>query len=112
MKKFLKSFWWIGLALLAFELFLYLARAKWDVVDWIILGAGAAWLIVSVIVNFSSLREKVITRSARYGLNMFLMIVIVMGIIVFVDILTAKHSKRFDLTEGKRFTLSEQTQKC
>jgi ABC-type uncharacterized transport system involved in gliding motility auxiliary subunit len=111
MKKFLKSFWWIGLALLAFELFLYLARAKWDVVDWIILGAGAAWLIVSVIVNFSSLREKVITRSARYGLNMFLMIVIVLGIIVFVDILTAKHSKRFDLTEGKRFTLSEQTQK-
>jgi ABC-type uncharacterized transport system involved in gliding motility auxiliary subunit len=111
MKKFLKSFWWIGLILLAFELLLYLARAKWDIVDWIILGVAAAWLIVSVIVNFSSLREKVVTRSARYGLNMFLMIVIVMGIIVFVDILTAKHSKRFDLTEEKRFTLSPQTQK-
>jgi ABC-type uncharacterized transport system involved in gliding motility auxiliary subunit len=111
MKKFTKSFWWIGLALLAFELFFYLARATWDIVDWVILGVGTAWLIVAVIFNFSDLREKVITRSARYGLNMFLMIVIVLGIIVFVDVLTAKHSKRFDLTEGKRFTLSEQTQK-
>jgi ABC-type uncharacterized transport system involved in gliding motility auxiliary subunit len=111
MKKFMKSFWWIGLALLAFELFLYLARATWDIVDWIILGVGAAWLIVAVIFNFSILREKVITRSARYGLNMFLMIIIMLGIIVFVDILTSKYSKQFDLTENKRYTLSQQTQK-
>ncbi len=111
MKKFMRSFWWIGLALLAFELFLYLARATWDIVDWVILGVGVAWLIVAVIFNFSNLREKVITRSARYGLNMFLMIIIVLGIIVFVDILTSKYSKQFDLTENKRYTLAQQTQK-
>lgn len=110
-KKFVKSVWWIGLIILAIELFFYLARATWEILDWILLGVGAGLLILSAVLNFSILKEKVVTRSARYGLNMFLMIAIVLGIIVFVDILTSKHSKRFDLTEEKRFTLSDQTQK-
>ena len=110
-KKYLKSAWWIGLAVLMVELFLYLTRAKWEMLNWILLGIGAALLISSIIINFPTLREKVVTRSARYGLNMALMIIIVLGIVVFADIFTSKHNKRFDLTEEKRYTLSPQTQK-
>jgi ABC-type uncharacterized transport system involved in gliding motility auxiliary subunit len=48
-------------------------------------------------------------KSLRYSLNTFINVVLTLGIIVFVVLLSKSHHKRFDLTEEKKFTLSEQT---
>ncbi|MBW2330948.1 MAG: hypothetical protein JRF30_08485 [Deltaproteobacteria bacterium] len=50
-------------------------------------------------------------RSTRHGTSALILVLLVLGILVFVEAISARHSARFDLTAGKRFTLSEQTLK-
>jgi ABC-type uncharacterized transport system involved in gliding motility auxiliary subunit len=50
-------------------------------------------------------------RSARYGTNMALMILIVLGIVAVVALLSANHNWRLDATQNKRYSLAPQTVK-
>jgi ABC-type uncharacterized transport system involved in gliding motility auxiliary subunit len=54
-------------------------------------------------------RTMNIKKSIKYSFNTFFTTVLVLGIIVVVLMLSHSHNKRFDLTEEKKFTLSEQT---
>jgi len=48
-------------------------------------------------------------RSLKYGSNTFLLIVIVLAVVAMVNFLSAKHHQRFDVTEGKLYSLADQT---
>ena len=48
-------------------------------------------------------------RSLKYGANTTVMTLIVLGIIVIVEAISARHSYRWDVTSNQRYTLSEQT---
>ena len=48
-------------------------------------------------------------RSLKYGVNTLLTIVLVLGIMVITVLYSFSHHKRFDLTEEKKYTLSEQS---
>jgi ABC-type uncharacterized transport system involved in gliding motility auxiliary subunit len=50
-----------------------------------------------------------IGRSILYGTNLFVAVSIVLGIIILVGLISERHTKRFDLTATKRFSLSEQS---
>jgi ABC-type uncharacterized transport system involved in gliding motility auxiliary subunit len=50
-------------------------------------------------------------RQARYGANLALLTALVFGIVVATNYLANRHNKRWDLTEAKQFTLSDQTVK-
>jgi ABC-type uncharacterized transport system involved in gliding motility auxiliary subunit len=52
-----------------------------------------------------------VKKSLKYGLNTLFSTVLVIGIITIVLMLSYSHNKRFDLTEEKKFTLSDQTTK-
>jgi ABC-type uncharacterized transport system involved in gliding motility auxiliary subunit len=52
-----------------------------------------------------------VKKSVKYGLNTVLTTVLVLGIIIIVLVLSHTHNKRYDLTEEKKFTLSDQTVK-
>ncbi|MBW1740006.1 MAG: GldG family protein [Deltaproteobacteria bacterium] len=84
------------------------AAQRYTWVGWIV---GLLCLIAYVVGSFNTIRDYFKKRSARYGVNAFILILLVLGILVFVEAISARHSARFDLTASKRFTLSEQTLK-
>lgn len=48
-------------------------------------------------------------RLFKYGANTVITILLVLGILVFVILISKEHYKRFDLTENKRFTLDDKS---
>jgi ABC-type uncharacterized transport system involved in gliding motility auxiliary subunit len=79
-------------------------RAAWsDVQPWVAV-AGASLVVVSIVMRLDFAR-----RATRYGLNSILMIVLVIGLIAFVEAVSYRHSGRLDLTENARHSLSPQT---
>ncbi|MCK4248596.1 MAG: Gldg family protein [Candidatus Omnitrophica bacterium] len=48
-------------------------------------------------------------RSTRYGSNFIIYVIIVLAILVFINYLSLKHYKRWDVTKNKKYSISEQT---
>ncbi len=84
------------------------AAQSYTWVAWIV---GLLCLVAYVVGSFNTIRDYFKKRSARHGVNALILILLVLGILVFVEAISARHSARFDLTVSKRFTLSEQTSK-
>jgi ABC-type uncharacterized transport system involved in gliding motility auxiliary subunit len=75
------------------------------------LGLALVCLIVFFVVHFEALKTFSARRSTRLGLNSFLMVGLVLGILVIVNFLAARHSQRWDFSETQHFTLAPQTLK-
>lgn len=74
-----------------------------------LLVAGLAMMLYYCVINFSSLRGSLATRSTKYSSNTAVMIVVFLAIVVLLAAISSKRNKRFDLTEGKRYSLSSQS---
>lgn len=46
-----------------------------------------------------------------YRINAFLMVIIFLGILIFVNLISFRHYKRIDLTKSKKYSISPQTKK-
>ncbi len=55
--------------------------------------------------------ERVFGRNLRFGTNLVIAAIAVLGIIAVVEALSLRHSHRFDLTANKRYSLSPQSQR-
>ena len=82
------------------------AVQKYTWVGWIV---GLLCLVAYAVGSFATIREYFRRRSARHGASALILILLVLGILVAVEAISARHSARFDLTSTKIFTLSEQT---
>ncbi|HLC21817.1 MAG TPA: GldG family protein [Candidatus Methylomirabilis sp.] len=72
---------------------------------------GAILVLLSLYRSFGDIKGWFHRRSTKVGLNVALMTLLLLGIIGLVEAISAKHNVRIDLTEGKRYTLSDQTKK-
>ena len=72
---------------------------------------GLALLIVYIVFNFSSLQQSFKRKSFIYSSNLLIIIVLVLAILVLVNYFLAKHHYRFDFTEAKLHSLSDQSVK-
>ena len=72
---------------------------------------GFIGILVYLIVDFKRILAQFSKRSVKYGTNVTIMILIVLGIAIFVEAISSQHSIRFDLTRNQRYTLSDQTTK-
>lgn len=54
--------------------------------------------------------ERIFGRSTRFGTNLVIAALAVLGIIAFVEAISLRHNQRFDLTADKRHSLSPQSQ--
>jgi ABC-type uncharacterized transport system involved in gliding motility auxiliary subunit len=98
-----------GLLLILGAAGLYVARPQWELAKNILLILGAISLLAAAYASFGSLRSFFAQRTTRYSVNVALMIILLLGIIVFVEAVSFRHSYRVDLTENKRYSLSSQT---
>ena len=79
-------------------------------VFWVFLVFFVASLTIFVVVRLNEIRLFFHSRQMRYGTNVALSILGVIGIAIFVNVIIAQSfNKRIDLTEFKRLSLSEQT---
>lgn len=61
--------------------------------------------------RFEEIKKLLLKKSARYGANMMIMVVVFLVIVIFAGFLGEAHKTRFDLTRTGRFTLSAQSVK-
>ncbi len=76
---------------------------------WSLLIAGVVLVLASAFVHLGDLRLAFRGRTARYGVNTAVMVVLLFGITVLVQVLSYRHNARQDLTETRRHSLSAQT---
>ena len=111
MKKFSRYCGIAGLALVLLAGLGY-ALAPMYLGFYVIPGAlAAAALLIYLAYNLADLKKFGASRSTRYGAGSALAVVLVLGILIFVGVLTNKHSIRYDVTAQKRYSLAPQTLK-
>jgi ABC-type uncharacterized transport system involved in gliding motility auxiliary subunit len=76
---------------------------------WLI--AAAALVLVHLILRWEDATRGLGRRQMKYGTNTFVLVVVVLLILGGVNYLVNRHTKRIDLTEGQRYSLSDQTRK-
>jgi ABC-type uncharacterized transport system involved in gliding motility auxiliary subunit len=109
MRRLLDWAGYAGLVLLAAAVILPFARPDWlRVRPWLV-GVGAALVVLSLLVYLKQARATLRGRTARYGLNTAIMILLLLGIVVIVEAVSYRHNARLDLTENRRNSLAPQT---
>ncbi|MCX7599182.1 MAG: GldG family protein, partial [Armatimonadetes bacterium] len=100
-----------GAVLLVAGLLWWAVKKKLLVMPLVLLVLALAGLAVYVITNREQLRNFWQQRTSRQFVNSAAFAFFVVGILVLVNIIAARHFVRHDFTQNKEFSLSEQTRK-
>lgn len=109
LKRFAPTLLMFGIILVVYSLFWTLVRGQWELVSWIILGVGLIAIAGYVALEPAQVWSALTGRTARQGANATVVSLAVIGILILLNVLAARHSKRFDLTAERQFSLSKQT---
>src|SRR5262245_59916005 len=110
MKRVLDWAGYAGLAVLvAAALLPFFGRPEWLGARWWLVAAGVVLVLLSLLAHASDLTALFARRGARYGVNTAVVVLLLLGIIGFVEAVSYRHNSRADLTENKRNSLSPQT---
>jgi gliding motility-associatede transport system auxiliary component len=77
----------------------------------ILLIAGGVLTLAAAVIGYRAFFAFFSKRSSQLGSNAIILSVAVLAILVVLNFLSFRHSKRFDLTSEKLFSLSDQTRK-
>ncbi len=97
----------LGLIVLAFVLFRIWPYKKLAPAIFFLLGIVA--LVTYIVMNLAQLKQSFKRKSFLYSSNLFLVIVLVIGILAIINTFLAKHHYRMDFTESKLHSLSDQS---
>jgi len=70
---------------------------------------GLTLLIVYIVFNLSALKQSFKRKSFIYSSNLLIVVLLVLAILILVNYFLAKHHYRFDFTESKLHSLSDQS---
>ncbi len=99
----------ISIAALVAAVVLYIVFREWNLFVQISLGLFIIGLAVFVVLDPDSIRKLLTGRQARYGSNALIITLAFIGILVVVNYLAYKNTKRWDLTVDKSNTLAKET---
>lgn len=89
----------------------YLFQPGLERLRWALAIAGVLLLLVSLAANAREVGTTLGRRSTRYGLGAGAVALLAVGIVILANVISARHSARWDLTESARHSLSPQTVK-
>jgi ABC-type uncharacterized transport system involved in gliding motility auxiliary subunit len=98
-----------GIVVLAAAVLLPFALPAQAHFRWWLVAAGVLLVLASFLTRVGSYRSVVTHRNTRYGVNTVVTILLVLGVVGFVEAISARHNARLDLTENRRNSLSPQT---
>lgn len=99
----------ISLVSLLVALGLYIVQRQWNLPLQISVGLFIVGLAIYVVLDPDSVRQALTGRQARYGSNAVVLIIAFLGILVVVNYLAYKNTKRWDLTTDQSNTLAKET---
>ena len=102
---------WVGTALVFGAVAIRFVRPEWMQYGTYMTYAGLVCILLYMIGQWRDIVGFYGTRQARYGTMSIVGILVGLGIVVAVNYLGARQSKRWDLTENQAYSLSEQTTK-
>ena len=111
LKRVLGLLGWLGVALVFAAVAIRFTKPEWQ--QWYN-GLALAGLACTLLYILSQWREVVRSfsgRQARLGSLAAASVVVVLAILFAINYLSSRHNKRWDLTAGKQFSLSDQTKK-
>ncbi len=111
LKKIEKYLYIVSPLLILASLFYYYITRKFEIFSITTLVAGVGIGIIFFIRFYDDIVKKITKRKVRYGVNSVVITVVVVALVVIVYMVLIDRNKRFDLTQVKRFSLSDQTQK-
>lgn len=111
MKRFSALLAVLGVVLMAGGGIAFAIRGIFDTIAAAPIFTGLICILFFLYLSFDDVRKKLTGRSAKYGANMAIMILVFLAVLFVVAFLTSKYRGRFDLTETQRYTLSNQTRK-
>ncbi len=106
-----KNIAWLGGTLLIAGTLRYLIQETWQPISKWLLISGAILFVLGVGGNFDAVLAFFRRRGTKLGTNTAVLALAVLAILGLVNFLAARHSKRFDLTAEKLYSLSDQTEK-
>jgi ABC-type uncharacterized transport system involved in gliding motility auxiliary subunit len=105
-----------GMAFLLLGIFALAAAGTWYAVvrsfdPWVrgLLVGGLIALAIYVLLRPQDTQRVLLGRSVRYGSSAMVLSIAALGIVVLLNYLSARHYKRFDVTEGDLHSLSPQS---
>src|SRR5712691_1235823 len=73
--------------------------------------AGATLIVLHIVLRFEQIVGVIGRRQLRYGGNALVFTLGVLAILVALNWIASRSSKRWDLTKNQRYSLSDQTKK-
>ena len=101
----------IGIACLVAGTLRYSIQNELLLTSKILLIGGGVLVLAAAAIGFQALLAFFSRRSSQLGSNAIILSLAVLAILAVLNFLGFRHSKRFDLTSEKRFSVSDQTRK-
>ena len=111
MKRLLPLIGLAGVLFLAVGGVTYAIKGAMEIYIVALLWIGILSLLFYFYAGFSSIRDALTGRSAKFGANTAIMIIVFFMILALVSYMSSKYKVRWDMTATKRYTLSDQTKK-
>ncbi len=102
---------WLGVIAIIVGLLWAAVVKSFSLVPLVVIIGGAALGLFWLIVNIAKVIATARGRQSKLILNSAAFIVVILGVVVLVNYMAARHHVRTDLTKSKQYSLSEQTRK-
>ena len=110
LKRILGLLGWLGVALVFAAVAIRFLKPEWQWYSNLALG-GLVCTLLYMLSQWREVARSFSGREAKYGTVAVVSALVALGILVAINYLGVRHNKRWDLTAGKQFTLSDQTRK-
>jgi len=104
-----KNLNYIGITLIFVAFVLIRIWPYKKIIPYIFLVLGILSILVYIYMNLSLLKQGLKRKSFLYSSNLFMMVILVIGILVLINYIFSKYHHRFDFTEAKVHSLSDQS---
>jgi hypothetical protein len=99
----------LGLASLFIGWILTVILPQLGAVSWGIIAAGAALIIVALILDYRRVGKAITSRQGRFGIGATVMVSVFIGIILLANAISYSNNARIDVTGLSQYTLTSQT---
>ncbi len=108
-KRLLGILSYVGMLLVFGALAVRFTRPEWDEYAVYAAWTGLALVVLYTIGQWREIADHFRQRNARYGALAGVSVLVVLGILIAVNYLSNRRNTRWDLTENKQYSLSDQT---
>ena len=111
LKRILGLLGWLGVALVFAAVAISFLKPEWMQYKNPLAIAGLVCTLLYILSQWREIVQSFSGRQARFGTLAAASVLVVLAILVAINYLSTRHTKRWDLTNAKQFTLADQTKK-